>query len=1637
MCYFLTKEIFNMKKYLIYILTLWFLIPAQLFSQPFGNEWIDINQSYYRFSIPSTGIYKVTNAQLTAAGIPVSNFNPQNIQLFFKGEEIPCYIEGESQGVIEYLLFYAEKNNGWFDVEMYDDSLNQTNPNHSLINDNAAVFFTWNNSFNNKRFTLENDTDFAGYTPESYCWTESHIDYSDAYYPSIEDCEYIEAEGWFDNIPLKLGASITKEIATPNFIHAGFNSELDIAYVTFSKYSHHINVSGPGFETDSIFSGLKSIHINKNLDVNTLNPETSIVFKSIDDLGGTTCMSAVSFINLKYTRGFNVEGSSQFQFTSNLSSNKKTYIEVVDFKSDGKPYLFDLTNNLIIKIVETDNLHKGLIPISNEESELILIDENTFLSPSDITESKMLNHSNKNKDYVIISHTKLMESAQSYANYRNAYLVDVEQIYNQFGYGIQKHPMAIRNYLRYIFSNWDTKPSNLFIIGKAVESKQTRYDANIYRNCLVPTMGQYGSDILLSNGILSAGFEAALCTGRLAAQSNADVYLYLDKVQEFEQNTANEWMKRAIHFGGGINSTEQAQFKGYLKNYENIFIDTLFGGYVSTFLKTSSDPIEISKSDSISNLINNGISLMTFFGHGSAANGFDQDIDDPSSFNNKGKYPLIIANSCYSGNIHLNGKLSESEDWVLIKDKGTIGFFAVVGSGYSYYLNIASELFYKNLNFNSYGKTLGEIIKESHIQMQANTPNNRYVKITVQEFTLHGDPAIVLNSFPLPDLTLKSSGIRFSPQNLTTEIDSFFIYIVPTNQAKTTNQTFSIDINRVFQTGKNTNSFIEVDGLKFKDTVKVKLPIDKVNGIGVNKFIISIDNNNQVEELDETNNVLEVSTFISSTDVTPVYPYKYSINSINNITLKLSTIDALAEEQTTVIQIDTTELFNSPLLYFENIIHSGGIVEWQPSISFEQGVVYYWRSAKESDDKSWSQSSFTLENAKDGWHQSHYGQYIDNSFKFLDRDDSKREFEFTDAAKTLICENLGTPSGEEEWQQVAFGIDGIGGVSSCGASSAMILVVIDSLSLLPWQSDYGNLGDIGHVNDPWCDNKTKPQNYFIFHSADINNITKLVDFVENEVPDDNYILIYSFRNGNFQSYNEYILSKFESWGAYDIRIINNDKPYIFFTKKGDISSAVEVIGADVNSKIKLSEDLNSNFTYGSIISQTIGPAKSWQTLNWSSHKMENNIDEIAYIQLYGINNSDQAILLKDSITSTSYNLNDIDVNSYPYLKLVFFTRDEVFRTPSHLDLWEVLYEPVTDLALNPQKGFEFYNDTLQEGEEAFLTMAFENIGMSDVDSTIVNYWVQNSRNENIHIKNHKIAPLKAGEFIIDTLEFSSLNFAGNNSLWVELNPATTQRAITFREQYYFNNLVQKPFYVKKDALNPLLDVTFDGLHIMDGDLVSAKPEIVIQLKDENSYIPLNDTSLFSIYIKSSSTGIEKKIPISNNPDLQFIPAKLPQNKAQIIYNTQFIDDGTYNLRVQAKDLTGNESGSFDYLISFQVINESSITNVFNYPNPFSTSTRFVFELTGYTIPDEMRIEILTVTGRVIKVIYLEDLGPINIGKNISQYIWDGTDMYGDPLANGVYFYKVNARINGEELKIRNTGTSQYFKNGFGKMYLMR
>jgi len=231
---------------------------------------------------------------------------------------------------------------------------------------------------------------------------------------------------------------------------------------------------------------------------------------------------------------------------------------------------------------------------------------------------------------------------------------------------------------------------------------------------------------------------------------------------------------------------------------------------------------------------------------------------------------------------------------------------------------------------------------------------------------------------------------------------------------------------------------------------------------------------------------------------------------------------------------------------------------------------------------------------------------------------------------------------------------------------------------------------------------------------------------------------------------------------------------------------------------------------------------------------------------------------------------------------------------------------------------------------------------------------------------------------------------------------------------------------------------------MNRDLVSARPHIQIKLKDEAKFLLLNDTALSSVQIRYPDGTL--RTYHFDNDTLSFIPASSGSDNTATIdfrpsFSQQYDAEGDeYELIVKGKDRSGNKAGQNEYRVSFTVISKPMISNLLNYPNPFSTSTAFVFTITGSEIPQNMKIQVLTVTGKVVREITKEELGPIHIGRNITEFKWDGTDQFGQKLANGVYLYRFVTTLNGrrmEKYKAKNDNTDVFFNNGYGKMYLMR
>ena len=373
-------------------------------------------------------------------------------------------------------------------------------------------------------------------------------------------------------------------------------------------------------------------------------------------------------------------------------------------------------------------------------------------------------------------------------------------------------------------------------------------------------------------------------------------------------------------------------------------------------------------------------------------------------------------------------------------------------------------------------------------------------------------------------------------------------------------------------------------------------------------------------------------------------------------------------------------------------------------------------------------------------------------------------------------------------------------------------------------------------------------------------------------------------------------------------------------------------------------------------------------------------------------------------------------------------QDSTLRTPAQLDYWRVHYEGLGDAVL--RLGAAALPDTIEQGQPLSLRLPIYNLGNGRMDSVNVLLTLTDAQNRST-VQRFKTAGILALDSFLLSTNIETRTFQGLHQVQIELNP---ERNVV--ELNYQNNLALGSFFVRTDRAAPLVDVTFDGLRILHKDLVSAEPFINISLRDENKFLLLEDTSLFEVRVLPPQGS-----PILlrfNQGSVRFIPAEKAGQSARIEWQPQFVLDGEYQLLVRARDASGNLAGGNLFQVSFRIVQEQSLSQLLPYPNPFTTSCRFVYTLTGKEEPTYFSIQILTVSGQVVKEISQNEFGAMRVGTHLSDFVWDGKDQYGDQLANGVYLYRVIAKdAQGKSIKLFSSAADPFFDKGFGKIVLLR
>jgi len=1687
----------TMKKFFTWLFFITLSVTA--ISQQYNNEWIKHSQTYYKLRIGSTGLYRIPKTVLNNAGI--GNTPVEFFELWRNGQQVSFYpsVPSGTLPANGYIEFWGEPNDGTADRPLYRDTAHQHSTKISLLTDTAVYFlsintdqtgFKINDQPNEVAASVLPVEPYFMHTVGTYFRNRINMGYAAVVGEYVYSSSYDKGEYWSSNdirpaTPLNTSLSgMLRYAAVPeSVIRFGTSGN------ALNPRSVRIRVNGTIIR-DTLMDYFNDVHASYAFPTSLIDSVNTVV-----QIANTSPVPSdrlvASYFEIDYPRRFHFKNQKTFDFK--LPAKAAGYLlHITNFNYGAvAPVLYDLTSgNRYTGDIATSGIVKFALPGSAVETKFVLVNEEpgNVTDITTLTQKNFIRFSDANQqgDFLMITHPFLYTGTngnnpiEDYKNYRksalggnhNVIVVDINELVDQFAFGIKKHPLSIKNFVRYARNTFSMQLEYIFLIGRGMvynEFRTNEADPITANLNLVPTFGSPASDNMLSSlDVLSP--IAVTPIGRLSVVSAKELEDYLEKMKEYDDVQQNspqtlagrDWMKNVVHVTGASDPNLGTALCNYMQVYKSIIEDTVFGAKVSTFCKTSSNPIQQLTSERIQQLFAEGISILTYFGHSSSTT-LEFNIDNPQTYSNQGKYPVFFVNGCNAGNFFtfypqrliLNETISEK--FVLAKQRGSIAFVASTHFGIVNYLNLYLNHLYTVMSGSEYGQSLGATNRTALERMVASAgQSDFYARLHAEEITIHGDPSLKLNVQPKPDYVVEESLININPSFISVAEDDFQLKLKMINLGKAVNDSITVEIRRTYP--DNSSAVIlrqRIKGIRYADSLQLNVPIIATRDKGLNKITVTLDSDFEVNEMSESNNTITKEIFIFEDEARPAFPYMYAI--VNNPAQKLyaSTANPFSPQKDYILEIDTTELFNSSFKKSVTITRNGGVLEFNPGIAYVDSTVYYWRVSlvpPAGAQFRWNASSFIyISNSTAGFNQSHYYQH-QKSVTSRIRFDSSGKWLFNPQINNLFIRNAIYPTAADQQAAFMMTVNGDSYIGPGCNENEFIINVFDKLTFKPWKNNYSGATGLYNSLRAVCGGAREWNFQYLYTNA--TERKKAMDFLDI-IPVGSYVVIRTNVSPNDAS-NVYvdkwkadtsiygsgnsIYHKFFNAGWTALDSFTTARAMIFMFKKGDPAYVPgSKISDGIYDRISLSADAPTPDTLGFITSPKFGPAKAWKEVIWRGYSLEAPTEDNPNVDVIGVDslNNEVTLYSLDKFTQ-NFDVSAVNAIQFPYMKLRMRNVDSIKLSPYQLSYWRILYESIPEGAISPNM-FLTMKDTLEIGETLQFGVAFKNISNVSFDSLLVKAIVSDRNNVPNVITIGKQKALISGDTVQVKFNLDTRLFPGVNTLYLEVNPDGAQP-----EQFHYNNFLFRSFYVRPDQVNPLLDVTFDGVHILNRDLVSAKPHIQIKLKDEAKFLLLNDTALSSVQIRYPNGTI--KTFNFDNDTLRFIPATNGgDNTATIDFNPQFpqqtSEEGDdYELIIKGKDRSGNKAGEIEYRVSFKVISKPMISNLLNYPNPFSTSTAFVFTITGSEIPSNMKIQILTVTGKIVREITKEELGLLHIGRNITEFKWDGTDQYGQRLGNGVYLYRVVTTLNGrqmEKYKAEGDNTDKFFTNGYGKMYLMR
>lgn len=726
----------------------------------------------WKVRVNETGLYRLTYADLAAAGLPVDTLDPRTLQLYQHGVEAAVHVAGQEDGSLDdgdYMEFYGLA---------LDNLYTDTN-----------VYWLTCGSAAGRRMTVRDGTPGTAPIPAAFSATvrveENHLYRSNA--PGTDHWLWQEMDAIAQPVSQVFTATLSavargEPAGTLGVFFSG------LGYDDGVTPDHHALVYvNEHLVADAWWDGQTAYSTTVDLPQTYLvNGANRLRVEAPGDSGALFDAIGVNSFTVSYQRLYRAAGDTlsfaqgqpgSWQF--NLSGFTEPEILILDVTDPANVVritggALQVHYGVFLPVVTRAGQQTRMAPtagttlaagfygvrfqdVVTSSADYLALAPSQAHTPVSIERDvpSDLADTGQQIDYVIIAHNDLYSSTLPLASYWQAQglsvqMVHLSDVYDEFSYGIID-PAAIRDLLSYGYANWQPPQlAYVLLVGDGT------YD---YRDYLgfgsgpsippylvtTPFVGETASDNWLAC-VSGDDYLPDLHIGRLPAASAEEVEGMVGKILDYMQSPPpGAWNQNVLFVAD--NADAAGNFAAYSDILVNGYLPPAYTPHKVYYKVTHMTPAEVTAA--ITNTVNAGTVVVNYIGHATVTGWASEKLFfcygsrcDVDELENEGRLPFVVSMSCLDGYyVHPDPAFTTlSEHWLRRDSDGAMGVFAASGEGLAAghdYMNrsLFTALFTDTL-------ALGPATTGSKLYLYSETGDT--YRDLIETYHLFGDPALPL-----------------------------------------------------------------------------------------------------------------------------------------------------------------------------------------------------------------------------------------------------------------------------------------------------------------------------------------------------------------------------------------------------------------------------------------------------------------------------------------------------------------------------------------------------------------------------------------------------------------------------------------------------------------------------------------------------------------------------------------------------------------------------------------------------------------------------------------------------------------------------------------------------------------------------